>query len=56
MARDSVVSAQVALGLAPEVLDAVDVASRPDHERLLVIDPVMTEAGNVEYVVGGERV
>ncbi len=51
VARDSVVSAQVALGLAPEVLDAVDVASRADDERLLVIDPVMAEAGDAEVAL-----
>ena len=40
--RNAVVAAQVTLGLAPEILDAVDVVPRLG-EPLPVIDPQMAE-------------
>jgi len=47
---DAVVSAQMSLGLVPEVLDAVDVVAAGCGEGLSVIDPVMMEARDVEAV------
>ena len=52
---DAVVAAQVALGLAPEVLDAVDVASL-GHKRLAVVDAVVVELGDIQNVIGAVSV
>ena len=52
---DAIVTAQVALGLAPEILDAVDVVS-PVGELLAVVDAHVAELGHVEHVVGLETV
>ncbi len=54
-AGDAVEAAQVPLGLAPEVLDAVDVAASVD-KALLVVDAHMPEAFRVEHVVGGKAI
>ena len=43
---------QVALGLIPEILAAVDVVFTSGKE-LGVIDPQMPEAGNIQGVVAG---
>ena len=56
MTGDAVVFAPVTLGLVPEVLDAVDVPARAEREGLPVIDPVVMEAGDVEYVTGSKRI
>lgn len=48
---NAVVFAQVTLGLVPEVLDAVDVVAAALGELLLVVDPAMVEARDVEVVV-----
>ena len=48
--RDAVIAAHVALGLAPEVLDAVDVVSRLG-EFVRVVDPVVPELRHVEHVI-----
>src|SRR6516225_1166893 len=45
----------MALGLVPEVLDAVDVVS-PGGELLAMVDAHMAELGHVEHVVGLEIV
>lgn len=55
MPGNAVVSAQVALGLVPEILDAVDVVF-PVGEELGMIDPHMVEIGDVELVIGAEAV
>ena len=47
--------AQVALGLVPEVLDAVDVVFT-GGKQFGVIDPQMPEASHSERVVAGQRV
>src|SRR3712207_6385793 len=47
--RDAVVAAQVPLGLAPEVLDAVDVGAAAGVAPGLV-DPHVPETGDVEHV------
>ena len=52
---DTVKFAQVALGLVPEVLDAVDVVF-PGGKELGVIDPQMAEAGNIQGIVAGEGI
>ena len=44
--------AQVALGLVPEILDAVDVVFTGGQE-LGVIDPPMPEAGHRQRIVAG---
>ena len=51
LARDAVVAAQVALGLVPEVLDAVDVVALGGDEALLVVDPNMLEFRDVQDIV-----
>ena len=51
--RDAVVGTQVTLGLAPEVLDAIDVVTRAG-ESLGMVDPLMTKVRDVEHVVGAE--
>ena len=48
---NAVVLAQVALGLVPEVLDAVDVVGI-GGKALAMIDPMMAEARDIEIVVG----
>ena len=53
--RDAIVAAQMALGLVPEVLDAVDVVS-PVGELLAMVDAHVAELGHVEHVVGLETV
>src|SRR6202012_3626518 len=52
---DAIIAAQMALGLVPEVLDAVDVVS-PVGEKLAMVDARMAELGHVEHVVGLETV
>src|SRR5580704_1958908 len=52
---DAIVAAQMALGLVPEVLDAVDVVS-PVGELLAMVDAHVVEPGHVEHVVGLETV
>ena len=52
---DAIVAAQVAFGLAPEVLDAVDMVS-PLGEKLAMVDAHVAELGHVEHVVGLETV
>ena len=54
--RDTVVLAHVALGLVPEILDAVDVMAGGCDERLMVVDPTMPEAGDSENVVAAEAI
>jgi hypothetical protein len=56
MARDAVVFAHVALGLVPEVLDSVDVPARAEHKGFAVIDAMVMEAGDIEDVIGSERI
>ena len=53
--RDAIAAAQMALGLVPEVLDAVDVVS-PVGELLAMVDAHVAELGHVEHVVGLETV
>ena len=53
--RDTVETAHMALGLVPEVLDAVDVVFLVG-EQLGVVDAAVLEAGDVEHVVGAQRV
>jgi len=50
--RDAVVLAQMPLGLVPEVLDAVDVVAVAIGVVLLMVDAAMSEARDVEIVVG----
>lgn len=52
---DAVVSAQVSLGLVPEIFDAVDVVLSIGEE-LRVIDPHMMEIGDVELIIGAKAV
>ena len=52
---DAIVAAQVAFGLAPEVLDAVDMVS-PLGEKLAMVDAHVAELGHVEHVAGLETV
>ena len=47
----SIVSSQMTLGLAPEVLDLIDVVSSLG-EMPAVIDALMMELGHIELVVG----
>ncbi len=47
----SIVSSQMTLGLAPEVLDAIDVVSSLG-EMPAVIDALMMELRHIELVVG----
>ena len=49
--RDAVVAAQMPLGLVPEILDAIDVVGAVD-ERVLMVDPLMVEFGNIEGIIG----
>lgn len=51
---DAVKSAQVALGLIPEVLDAVVVVSLVNEE--LRVDPEVPKARRIEHIVGVQRV
>lgn len=46
---------QLALGLMPKVFDAVDVVFT-DGKQLGMIDPQMSEAGNIQRVVAGQGV
>ena len=48
--RYAVVATHVALGLAPKVLNAVDVVAFGGG-LLRVVDPVMAELGRVEHVI-----
>ena len=47
LARNAVVAAQMAFGLVPEILDAVDVAPFVG-ELFAVVDAMVVELGNVE--------
>ena len=51
----SIVSSQMTLGLAPEVLDAIDVVSALG-EMPAVIDALMMELRHIELVVGMPRI
>ena len=54
--RDTVVFAQHALGLVPEVLDAVDVMAAGADEGLGVVDAPVLEARHVQNVIAAEAV
>ena len=54
-AWDTVVAAQLALGLVPEVLDAIDVGPLVG-ELFPVVDAHVAELGNVEQIIGSEAV
>lgn len=56
LARDAVVFSEHALGLIPEVFDAVDVMATPAHEGFAVIDAAVLEAGYVQNIVTAEAV
>ena len=56
LARDAVVAAQVAFGLVPEVLDAVDVVALGSDEALLVVASDVLEFQDVQDIVGAEAV
>jgi len=47
--------AHVALSLVPEILDAIDVAV-PVREQFRMVDPVMFEGRDIQYVVRAEGV
>ena len=49
---NAVVVAQMSLGLVPEVLDAIDVVALAIGVVLLMVDAAMSEARDVEVVVG----
>ena len=49
---NAVVLAQMSLGLVPEVLDAIDVVALAIGIVLLMVDAAMSEARDVEIVVG----
>jgi len=53
--RDAVIAPQMALGLVPEVLDAVDVVAVLG-EQLGVIDADVMKVRHVEHVIGPEAV
>jgi hypothetical protein len=55
LAGDTVVAAQVALGLVPEVLDAVDVVALVG-EQPGVVDAHVVELGDVEHIVAAEGI
>ena len=52
MPRDPIVAPEMALGLVPEVFDAIDVAAIRSGELLLVINAHVMEFGHIEAVVG----
>lgn len=45
----------MALGLVPEILDPIDVVVL-FCEGLGMVDPEMTKAGHIEYVIGSKRI
>ena len=49
--RDAVVAPQMPLRLVPEIFDPIDVSTAVD-KRPLVVDPLVTEFGNIQYVMG----
>src|SRR5665213_3369383 len=53
--RNTVETAHMALGLIPEVLDAVDMVL-VIGEQLGVVDAVVLEAGYIEHIVGAESI
>ena len=53
--RDAIEATQMTLGLAPEVLDAVDVVLLIG-EQLGVVDAAMLEARHIEHIVGTEGI
>ena len=55
LARNAVVASQVAFGLVPEILDAVDVVAVLD-ELFAVIDAMVTELRHIENVVAAQPV
>ena len=52
---DAIESTQMAFGLVPEVLDSVDVVFLVG-EQFGVVDAQMLELGDIEHVIGTERV
>ena len=48
---NSIVSAKMTLGLVPEVLDAINMATLI-NKRLVVVDPMVMELGHIQHVVG----
>lgn len=54
--RNAVVFSEVALGLVPEVLDAVDVSIFARNELFGMINPVVVKAGDIQDVVDAEGV
>jgi len=52
---DAVETSQVALGLVPEILDAIDVVL-PVHEPLGMIDPYMVEVRDIQRIIALESV
>lgn len=55
-ATDSIVTFQLSLGIAPEVLDAVDMLPLAHRKALLVIDAVVLEAVKHQPVIRAEAV
>lgn len=53
---DALVAFQFGLGIAPEILDAVDVAAPTGSETLPMVDAVMSIALGNQAVVAGELV
>ena len=51
MPGNAVVFSEMALGLVPEVFDAVDVDMFARDELFGVIDPMMLKAGNIQDVM-----
>ena len=52
---DAVEPPEMALGLVPKVLDAIDVVGLIS-KQLRMIDPGMMELGNIEHIIGTEAV
>ena len=55
LARDAIETAQIALGLVPEVLDPVDVIDFI-CEQFRMVYPHVVELGNVQHVISSEAV
>lgn len=47
--------AEVALGLIPKILDAIDMVF-PGGKELGVVDPQMPEARHIQSIVAGQRI
>ena len=52
LTRDTVVTTQMSLGLAPEVLNAIDMVAL-GNESDMMLDPFVAELGDIQCFIGG---